>query len=154
MDHCNSECNEPCVCCELEYEEFNFFDSTKPHKGVDMIKSEPEYKSNFIAIGDKKQLYFYNNTLTMFHVVLVRSMTDYLDPDYSPAIRLQVSTVQKPIPILIFGTGEYMCIQTCNNDESFFLMDIAKKVTEKEFEERKADKDPDESFQNIHTNKF
>jgi hypothetical protein len=109
------QCELPCVCCTLEYDNF---DRIAAHKGIGMI-APPPYSSiapttrvyNYFLIDDKKTKYFHNNTMTNYNVVVVRTMCEDL-PQYSPAIRLQVSTVRQPVPIMILKTGEYMRIKT------------------------------------------
>jgi hypothetical protein len=70
------------------YDEFDFLDTTTTiHKGVAAMssksKQEWKYKSTFFDIGNNKRMYFYNNTLSTFHAVLVRSITDELAEAYS-----------------------------------------------------------------------
>jgi hypothetical protein len=103
-----------CVCCEVAYDDFDFLDTTTTiHKGVAAMNlQELKHKSTFFEIGDSKRMYFYNNTLTTFHVVLVRSITDELSEAYSPAIRLEVSTISQPVPLFIWKPCEYMCVKT------------------------------------------
>jgi hypothetical protein len=97
---------------------YDNFDSIAAHKGISMIAPPPysliapETSSgiNYFPIGNKKTKYFYNNTMTNYNVVIVKTIQDI--SEYSPGIRLQVSSVRQPMPVMILKTGQYMRIKT------------------------------------------
>jgi hypothetical protein len=97
---------------------YDNFDSIAAHKGISMIAPPPysliapETSSgiNYCPIGNKKTKYFYNNTMTNYNVVIVKTIQDI--SEYSPGIRLQVSSVRQPMPVMILKTGQYMRIKT------------------------------------------
>ena len=106
-----TQCDEPCVCCQLDYDNF---DGIAAHEGITMSRLE----SHYIPIEDKKRIYFYNNTMTTYNVILVKTISENL-PQYSPAIWLQVSTIQQPVPVFLFKPGEYMLIRTVKKSGFF-----------------------------------
>jgi hypothetical protein len=97
---------------------YDNFDSIAARKGISMIAPPPysliapETSSgiNYFPIGNKKTKYFYNNTMTNYNVVIVKTIQDI--SEYSPGIRLQVSSVRQPMPVMILKTGQYMRIKT------------------------------------------
>ena len=116
MSRAVTACLEPCICCSVAYDNF---DSIAAHKGISMIAPPPysliapETSSgiNYFPIGNKKTKYFYNNTMTNYNVVIVKTMCEDIS-EYSPDIRLQVSSVRQPMPVMILKTGQYMRIKT------------------------------------------
>jgi hypothetical protein len=98
---------------------YDNFDSIAARKGISMIAPPPysliapETSSgiNYFPIGNKKTKYFYNNTMTNYNVVIVKTMCEDIS-EYSPYIRLQVSSVRQPMPVMILKTGQYMRIKT------------------------------------------
>lgn len=116
MSRAVTACLEPCICCSVAYDNF---DSIAAHKGISMIapppysRIAPETSSGvtYFPIGNKKTKYFYNNTMTNYNVVIVKTMCEDIS-EYSPAIRLQVSSMRQPMRVMTLKTGQYMRIKT------------------------------------------
>jgi hypothetical protein len=68
--------------------------------------------------GEKKKMFFYNNTENSYRVVLVNTMGEDVSK-YEPVIKLKLKTrentqILTPVVALTLEPREYMCVHTVN----------------------------------------
>jgi hypothetical protein len=63
-------------------------------------------------IEQYRELFYFNNTLNKYKVVLVKYMDSLLPDDDLLYIRLQVPTITQPIVMFTLDSGDYMKIYT------------------------------------------
>jgi hypothetical protein len=74
------------------------------------------YKNHWF--GEKKKMFFYNNTEKFYTVVLVNTFEEDVS-EYEPVIKLKLKTIENskiltPVVALTLGPCEYMCVHTVN----------------------------------------